>query len=382
MFWVGRGALQGMCKKMIKGGFILMKGGRLLLAFSTMISFVSCLSAQSSAQQTSLPEWVNNLERVYPSRDWIAVTAEGRNQTQAENAAMSALARAFRTDINSLTQSAQRYTQIIEGTTGAVIFNESRNFSHEINVNSNIHGLIGVQTDVYRSASAGSFTYVLARMNRRECSARYSAMIAENTAIINRLITSAASFPNQANLDVYSRLSFAHSLAQVTDNFQNILEVLDPTAVNRKPSYGTANAIKLRMLETASLITIGISVNTEQLSDRAQYVEERTLLRRAAGSFFRDLGFRTNEHGTGNYILSVNVRFEEISQNVFSCRYYLNASLTDASGISIFTFTEDDRKAHPNNANEARRLAVRAAEESFKEGKFAGEFNTWLMRNN
>jgi len=365
---------------------LLKIGGRFLFSITMFISFIPCLSAQG-ASQASLPEWINNLERAYPSRDWIAVTAEGRNQTQAENAAMSALARAFRTDINSLTQSAQRYTQIINGTTRAIVFNESKNFSQGINVNSNIRGLIGVQTDVYRSALAGGFTYVLVRMNRRECSARYSAMITENSAIINRLIASASSFTNQANLDVYSRLSFAHSLAQVTDNFQNILEVLDPAAVNRKPSYGTANAIKVRMLETASLITIGISVNTEQLSDRAQYVEERTLLRRAAGSFFRDLGFRINEQATlvsanGNYLLSVNVRFEEISQNVFSCRYYLNAALTDASGTGIFTFTEDDRKAHPNNANETRRLAVRAVEESFKEGKFAGEFNTWLMRNN
>ncbi|MCL2186994.1 MAG: hypothetical protein FWB86_14270, partial [Treponema sp.] len=257
--------------------------------------------------------------------------------------------------------------------------------SQEINVNSNIHGLIGVQTDVYRSVSAGGVTYVLARMNRRECSARYSAMITENSAVINRLLLSAQS--EQASLSKYSKLSFAHSIARETDNFQNILEVLDLTAVNRKPAYGTSNAIKARMLEAAGLITIGISVNTDQLSDRAQYVEERTLLRRAAGSFFRDLGFRINELGAEvprnvNYVLGVNVRFEEISQNVFSCRYYLNAALTDASGTGIFTFTEDDRKAHPNNAGEARRLAVRAVEESFKHGQFAGEFNTWLMRNN
>jgi hypothetical protein len=45
---------------------------------------------------------------------------------------------------------------------------------------------------------------------------------------------------------------------------------------------------------------------------------------------------------------------------------------------AVFSFTEDDRKAHPNSASEARRLAVRAAETSFKEGKFAQEFDSWL----
>jgi hypothetical protein len=125
------------------------------------------------------------------------------------------------------------------------------------------------------------------------------------------------------------------------------------------------------MLECAALITIGVAVSTEQAADR-------TLFTRAAGTFFRDLGFRINEQGQGSYILRANARFEAISQNVQSSRYYLDAALENANGAAIFSFTEDDRKAHPNNASEARRLAVGAVEASFKEGKFAQEFDSWL----
>jgi hypothetical protein len=170
---------------------------------------------------------------------------------------------------------------------------------------------------------------------------------------------------------VYARLSFAHAIAQITDNFQSILEVLDATATNRRPGYGGAAAIRTKMLECAALITIGVDVNTEQAADR-------TLFTRAAGTFFRDLGFRINEQGQGNYVLHANARFETISQNVISCRYYLDAALENTSGAAIFTFTEDDRKAHPNNASEARRLAVAAVESSLKEGLFAQEFDAWL----
>ena len=176
---------------------------------------------------------------------------------------------------------------------------------------------------------------------------------------------------------MYARLSFAHAIAQVTDNFQNILEVLDPAAVSQRPSYGGANAIRSAMLECAAFITIGIVVDTEQAADR-------TLLTRAVGSFFRDLGFMIIEQGTftpssaGNYLLQINARFETIAQNVISCRYYLDAALTDFNGRAVFSFTEDDRRAHPNTASEARRLAVQAAETSFKEGKFAEEFRAWL----
>jgi hypothetical protein len=125
------------------------------------------------------------------------------------------------------------------------------------------------------------------------------------------------------------------------------------------------------MAECAARITIGIAVNTEQAADK-------TLFTRAVGSFYRDLGFRINEAGTGTYVLRAYARFEPLTQSVNSCRYFLDAALENAGGTAIFSFTEDDRKAHPNNAAEARRLAVRAVETSLKEGKFAQEFDTWL----
>jgi hypothetical protein len=333
----------------------------------SFLFFLLLLTASNYAQPA--PLWVTNLERAYPSKDWIAVNGQGASQTQAESTAMNALARTFRTDIVSLTQASQKYSEIINSAAakGKIKFDESKNFTQEVNTASNVKGLIGVQTDVYKASD--KTVHVNARMNRRECAARYTGMIRENTAIINTLLK--AAMPQQDTFDVYAKLGFAHAIAQVTDNFQNILEVLDSTAVNRKPNYGGANAIKAKMLEAAALITIGVTVNTEQQADK-------TLLTRAAGSFFRDLGFKTDESGKGNYTLRANVRFETIQQNVVSCRYYLDADLISADSVSIFTFTEDDRKAHPDTVSEARRLAVRAVETSFKEGKFAVEFNVWL----
>ena len=340
------------------------------------IFIILLLSAQPpDLHAQAAPGWVNNLERTFPSREWVAVTVQGASQAQAETAAMDALARAFRTDVASLTRSSQQFSQIVNGASGNrnITFDESKNFSQEVNVSANVQGLIGVQIDVYRDGNRT--VYVNARMNRRECAARYTGMIRENAAIVDALL--AAAVTRHGTFEAYARLSFAHALAQVTDNFQNILEVLDSSAVNRRPGYGGANAIKVKMLECAALITIGVIVETEQAADR-------TLLTRAAGSFFRDRGFRINEQASpaagsgGDYVLRVNARFEVLSQNVISCRYYLDAALEDRNGLSIFSFTENDRKAHPNNQSEARRLAVQAAETSIKEEKFAHEFDSWL----
>jgi hypothetical protein len=347
-----------------------------LIAHFSLIA-ASCATAQPAQTAQTAPLWVTSLENAYPSKDWVAVNGQDASQQEAESAAMNALARAFRTDVAALTQASLRYSEIIDNAAvkGKIKFDESKNFTQEVNTASNVKGLIGVQTGVYHAPD--KTVHVNARMNRRECAARYRGMIRENTAIINTLLNNATVMPQQDTFGVYARLGFAHSIALATDNFQNILEVLDPTAVNRKPNYGGANAIKTKMLETAARITIGVMVDTEQQADK-------TLLTRAAGSYFRDLGFKTDESGMsgnpylGNYVLRANARFETIQQNVVSCRYYLDAALVGQNGTSIFTFTEDDRKAHPDTVSEARRLAVRAAETSFKEGKFAIEFNKWL----
>jgi hypothetical protein len=52
--------------------------------------------------------------------------------------------------------------------------------------------------------------------------------------------------------------------------------------------------------------------------------------------------------------------------------------LENPDGAVLFSFTGDERKSHPNTVSEARRLAVRAAETSIKEGLFASEFDSWL----
>ncbi|MDR0472641.1 MAG: hypothetical protein LBH43_03065 [Treponema sp.] len=347
-----------------------------LLIVTCSLLIFSCIT--QTPQSKTAPLWLTALEKAYPSREWVAVTAEGTSQPQAEAQAMNALARAFRTDITSLIQASQKYSEIVDKAANNknITFNENKNFSQEVNTHTSIKGLIGVQVDIYRAADRA--IHVNARMNRAECAARYSGIIRENAAIINTLLASAASKP-QASFDAYALYSYAHSIAQITDNFQSILEVLDAQAVNRKPNYGTADAVKAKMLDCAALITIGIDITTEQPADK-------TLITRAAASFFSDLGFKTNEQnspgtpGAAIYTLRANARFETITQSVISCRYYLDAALVNRNGTASFAYTEDDRKAHPDTASEARRLALRAVETSFKEGRFANEFNSWLFK--
>jgi hypothetical protein len=283
---------------------------------------------------------------------------------------MNALARAFKTDVASLTQTSQRLSQIVNNAAGkkSVSLEQSQSLSQEVNTSTTVRGLIGVQTDQF-TASDGTF-YASARMNRRESAARYSGMINENAAVINQLLGFARGLP--AGFEAYSALSFAAALAEVTDNFQNILEVLDPAAAKARPGYGGAASIKTKMRETAGAVTVGVAVDTPERTDA-------TLVTRALASFFTDRGFKTNERGQGNYVIRANLRFEALaySGSIQENRYYFDAALENASGNAEFSFTGDDYKRH-NNAATAKRNALGAVETSIKDGAFAGDFETWL----
>jgi hypothetical protein len=251
-----------------------------------------------------------------------------------------------------------------------VAFKESQNFSAQVKTGSSVKALIGVETGTFQTAD-GNTWYVNARMNRKECASRYAGMVRENAAVINDLLGRAAALESRSGLEAFAALYYAASIAGVTDNFQNILEVLDPSAVNRRPGYGGVAAIKNRMLVIAGRITIGLRVETE---DR----QEAVTIRRALGAFFTGMGFKVNEQGTGDYILSAGVIFETVeTTQTKTCRWFFDAVLEDRDGKALFSYTSQDRAAHLQD-KEARRLALRGVESSVKEGDFAGHFNTWL----
>jgi hypothetical protein len=315
------------------------------------------------------PGWVADLARAFPASDWVAVQGTGADRAAAESAAMNALARAFKTDVASLTQASQRMSQIVTDAAGkqSITFNESRNLAAEVTTASQVRGLIGVQTDLYQAPDGTC--YVNARMNRRECAARYSAMIQENGRVIARLMNLAAGMPS--GFDAYSALNYAYNLAVPTDNFQNILEVLDPRTVSQKPSYGSADAIKVLLQNAARSIVIRVMVSGDT-GDR---------ITRSFTQFFSACGFRTTRSGASTYLFNASLELENAdfgtNQRYQDVRYALNVYAEDAEGIEVFSFSGEGRASHATES-EARQLALRKVEASIGEEDFAAAFNAYL----
>jgi hypothetical protein len=92
---------------------------RLFIAMLTVSAITACIGTPAALDaQTAAPGWVNSLEAAFPARDWVAAVGSGTSRQAAEAAAMNALARAFKTDVASLTHASQQFSQILSSASG------------------------------------------------------------------------------------------------------------------------------------------------------------------------------------------------------------------------------------------------------------------------
>jgi hypothetical protein len=182
----------------------MVKAGYLLIA-ALLVSCVSAPSADSAPStgnwQAPPPQWVTDKNAAYPDSEWLCGVSEAPGKEAAETAAKTALAQVFRVDLNAVTNANQYLAQMMSEVGGkqSAMFQQSMEIAQELVSTSSVSGLIGVQVESW-IAPDGMF-YANARMNRWECSARYSAMIRENEQVIGQLKDGAAGSPYLLSAD-------------------------------------------------------------------------------------------------------------------------------------------------------------------------------------
>jgi hypothetical protein len=328
---------------------------------------ISC--ATSPNNNRTPPLWVTDREAAFPNSEWLCVVESELDVRTAENAAISSLARVFRVDLNSVTTANRQLAEAMNKVRGrtTVTTSQSSDIAQELVSSSVVSGLIGLQVDSWANPRDGR-VYANARMNRRESSARYSAMIRENENVIANLKAEAER--NPAAFEAFELLNLAYNIALVTDNLHSLLTVLDPSAISRHPSYGNAETIRSLSRLAAQSIIVTIRVDGD-------------INGRIAAAFSESLntrGFRTNVAGNNPYILSASFRIDDVdfgdSRNVF-VRYLLNYSLRNREGVEIFSNSENGREGHISRP-EAVERAIRTAERSIGSTGFAASFDAFM----
>jgi hypothetical protein len=354
------------------------------LAALVLAGLAGCASAPPPARDSPAapPPWVLDKNAAYPDSGWLCVVEQGPDKKAAESAALSALAQVFRVNLNAVTSASQQFAQMSGAVDGkeSTAVRKSINIAQELVSVSSVSGLIGVELESWDDGNGRA--YANARMNRRECSARYAAMIQGNEEIITQLKDQAAGSP--ATFEAWQMLNFAVTAAALTDNLHSLLTVLDPASIEKRPGYGNAEAVKTLAQNAARSIVITVQVSGDQGGRLAK----------AFADFFSSRGFRTTAAGETPYQLEADFSMEDAAvQNQTNkfVRYVLNCSLKNKAGVEILSHSENDREGHAVQA-EAVQRAVRAAEASIggtaeaplgaaaadKSRTFAAKFDAYL----
>ena len=338
---------------------------RLFLFFFAAVA-VSCASGPSGKAP---PLWVTDKEQAYPDREWLCEVDSELDVKNAERAAVTRLAQVFRVDLNAVSVANRQLAEATSKVRGKtrLVTSQSTDIAQELVSTSVVDGLIGLQVESWTNPRDGR-VYANARMNRKECSARYAAMIRENESVISQLKAEADSSP--ASFEAVELLNLGYSIALVTDNLHSLLTVLDTSYISKRPSYGNAEAVRSLARIAAQSIVITVKVDGD----------ENGRIAKAFADSFTSRGFRTNVAGSNPYSLSASFRLEDVdlnnSRNVF-VRYLLACSLKNREGVEILSHSENGREGHLNQS-EAKQRAIRTAEQSIGSAGFGGKFDAYL----
>ena len=348
-------------------------GKNVLFFLCIALVLASCAGSPSSRDNASAPLWVTDKDKAYPNSEWLCVVEQETDAKIAERAAISRLAQVFRVDLNSVTSANRQLVEAIGSVKKKtyVAGVQSTSVSQDLVAASAVSGLIGLQVESWTNPRDGR-AYANARMNRKECSARYSAMIRENEKVIQSLKDEADQ--NPATFEAYELLNLAHAVALVTDNYHSLLTVLDTSAISKQPSYGNAEAVKSLARIAGQAIVVTVKV-TGDIDGR---------IAKAYAECFNSRGFRTNTGGANSYLLQASFSLEDADlPNEFNYKYVwyvLNYSLMNRAGVEVLSSSENGREGHITQAT-ARQRTIRAAEDTItnpeKKG-FAANFDAFL----
>jgi hypothetical protein len=309
---------------------------------------------------------VTDKEAAYPNGEWLCFVESSADRNSAEAAAMNALAQSFRVDIKSATEASRSLTNRVRHANKESISEsaEYRQFAQNLTLFSRVSGLTGVEKDIW-TAPDGT-VYVNVRMNRAECSARYTGAIEENEKLIALLAAKAEAAAG--TFEAVAGLNFSGTVAELTDNFYAILSVLRPETSGQRAAYGSAGELRLLKQEASRLLIVEVRVSGD--------IDGR--IGKAFSAVFSERGFRTGSGG--RCVLEANFKLEDLEDDgtrYHYVRFTLGGALTDRDGAEALSFSETDREGHLRR-EDARQRAVLRAERFIGGAGFAERFEAYL----
>jgi len=315
--------------------------------------------AKSASQQAAVnngskkPAWVDSVESVYKSSQYVAAVGYASNREMAEKNALASLTGFFGQSIYADQYIKNTYSEAVKKgvTTG---WTDDIYIENIIKTSASLDTLAGADIREVWHDTKNRIYYAAAVMEKSKAAAIYTEMVIANQNLINNLVTMTSGEKN--SMYGFSRYQLAAATADINTAYANVLRLLDalvPAGLVKGDVY------RLEAQNIARTIPVGITVKNDKAG-------------RIQGAFAKalsDVGFRSGGNNS-RYLLNVNITVSPVdlpnTANKFA-RIELGADLTDTvTKTVLIPYNFVSREGHATAA-EAENRAYTAAERNIGE---------------
>lgn len=308
------------------------------------------------------PVWISKPSEVYNENIYKVEKGEGLSAKEAENNALSSLARVFGMTVKTDTKAQQRFTENSKGLEKNSTLEKNTSVEAE-------HDLINVRiAESYYDAKEKKY-YALAVMNIKETVPLIVNKVKENVETIKNYINKS---DNEKDLlRKFSLLDMAYIVSLKNDSFLGQLSVLDSSVNIPIDNNFKSQSIKNKLDEVSQNITF--SVDTGEYSSTVKLVIEQMIsdlkLKMSKNNptytFKEHISYNGNDTGYGMYVMN----------------YTLLLELVDYNGVRVTSFSFKGKEVGANEEAAKKTVATKLAK-TIKEPLSAqfGEFLNNMLK--
>lgn len=299
----------------------------------------------ASLASAKTPQWVKNPSKVYPSKDFFTAVGSGKNQQQAELAAVENLAAIFGRSVRSSAKTSSRMQQAQKD--GTVSVGKNSDFSQSITQKVAVEDLIGIELKEYYADEKKH--YALAVMDKKETEKILVASIRANDAKVEKLVCAKPS--DLYSLETYARYDYAREIASLDEKMLSKLEVINSdTAKGLKNIYSSAS-VRSQMLDIAKMIPIYLNIEGDLDGQIKQYVSE----------MFSQFGFRVSDMKEERYGFTGTADFVQRipdDKKTVQCLYSFKGQLKDVNFLeTMWAVSFEGRESSTEEKGLSRRIS-------------------------
>lgn len=309
------------------------------------------------------PSWVSNSQAAYPSSRYLSAVGSGKSTSEAENAAIAAIARIIKQNVASTLVTTEKDSVSSSGAS-----NYQSTIDEIIETHSVVDALVGVKIGEFWWDTKDN-VFAVAYVEKQEATQYYSKKISDNEAVIVEKMALAKK--NEGDFSSFTLVLQALNLAEEVDQYLDILHAMDTNAARNKIlQYGSSIAVKEFSYTVAQKISVDISVDGDT-DGRVGF---------ALATMLAKYGFKT-KIGLSNsaYLLDSAMSLVDVpAERNYYVRFIFSANLMEKrSGKNVLPFSINKREGHIN-AEGAKERAIQSLVKTI-ETEYASFFIDFLQ---